>query len=268
MNNISHAYIFLGTEDETTKEALKLAQIANCENSQMSPCGFCNSCRKIQNDVHPDVVHVYPEGASIKIEQVRQLILDLAEKPVEGNKKLYILHQAHTMTPQAQNALLKTLEEPLTESIIVLLSSNLKQLIPTVISRCQIRDFSQEVKPLISINTRQSIANLLLHIVHSKKISELGALVTQLSETDEKAEEILEFIISLYRDVLVAKTNSSVAFINGDLESIIYKFAAQLTLNAILLSIEVASEQLKATKSRGNQNLIWYNLLMGLEEVV
>lgn len=267
MNNISHAYIFLGTEEEAAREALKLAQMANCEDN-LAPCGFCNSCRKIQNNVHPDVVHIYPESASIKIEQIRKLILDIAQKPVEGKRKFYILHQAHTMTPQAQNALLKTLEDPFTESTVVLLSSNIKQLIPTVISRCQVRDFSQEEKSSLSIDTRQRIAEILLHTVQTTELYEISTLVKELSERDEKAEEILEFIISLYRDVLVAKTNSSVAVINQDLESIISKFASKLTVKAIIMSLDVAYEQLRAVKSRGNKNLIWYNLLMGLEEVV
>lgn len=268
MKNISHAYIFLGIDDEITIEALKLAQIANCENKELSPCGFCNSCRKIQNRVHPDVAHIYPEGAFIKIEQIRKLILDLAEKPVEGANKVYILHQAHTMTPQAQNALLKTLEDPVVESIVILLSNNLKQLIPTVISRCQIRDYSSKAKPALSVNTRLRIAEILLFTVRSPELCEIGSFVRELSESDEKAEEMLEFIISLYRDVLLAKTNSSVAFINQDLQSIIYKFASQLTVSAALLSLDLACEQLLAIKSRGNKNLIWYNLLMGLEEVV
>lgn len=268
MNNISHAYIFLGIDDDTTKEALKLAQYVNCENKELAPCGFCNSCRKIQNKVHPDVAHIYPEGASIKIEQIRRLILALAEKPVEGTNKIYILHQAHTMTPQAQNALLKTLEEPIAESSVILLSNNLKQLIPTVISRCQIRDFSQEAKPALSVNTRQRIVDILLHTARSTEPYEIGIFVKELSESDEKAEEILEFIVSLYRDVLLAKTNSDVPFINNDLQSVIYKFASQLTVSTTLLSLNFVCEQLKAIKSRGNKNLIWYNLLMGLEEVV
>jgi len=79
---------------------------------------------------------------------------------------------------------------------------------------------------------------------------------------------MLEFIVTLYRDVLLAKTNSSVAFINQDLEKVIYKLASLLTVKAAILSLELASKQLKAIKARGNKNLIWYNLLLGLEEVV
>ena len=269
MNNISHAYIFLGTDEETTAKALKLAQMANCENTDLVPCGFCNSCRKIRSKVHPDLIHVYPDGASIKIEQVRKLILSLTEKPVEGAKKIYILHQAHTMTPQAQNALLKTLEDPIAQSIVILLSNNLKQLIPTVISRCQIQDFSQlEIEPFLSVEHRQKIAGILLHTAKKTGLTEFGERVTELSEIDERAEEILEFIISLYRDVLLAKTNGRAAFINRDLKSVIYNFASVLTVGATLKALDLLYEQLKAVKSRGNKNLIWYNLLVGLEEVV
>lgn len=268
MKKISHAYIFLGTDDETTGEALKLAQTANCENEDLAPCGICNSCRKIQNKVHPDVAHIYPEGASVKIEQVRKLILDSAGKAVEGANKVYIIHQAHTMTVQAQNALLKTLEDPIADSIVILLSNNLKQLIPTVISRCQVRDFSHLAKPLLPEATRQRIADILLDRLRSRGLAEIGPLARELSETDEKAEEMLEFIISLYRDVLLAKTNSSASFINQDLQATIDKFASELSLKAVLLSLDLATRQLKAVKARANKNLVWYNLLLGLEEVV
>lgn len=268
MKNISHAYIFLGLDDEVSKEALMLAQRANCENMEFAPCGFCNACSKIQNNVHPDVVHIYPDGASIKIEQVRQLILDSAEKPVEGKRKVFILHQAHTMTAQAQNALLKTLEDPFSDSIIVLLSNNLKLLIPTVVSRCQIQDFCKDAKSPLPASVRERVADILLHMLQSRELSNIGPLARELAESEQKAEEMLEFIVTLYRDVLLAKTNSSVAFINQDLEKVIYKLASLLTVKAAILSLELASKQLKAIKARGNKNLIWYNLLLGLEEVV
>ncbi len=269
MNNISHAYIFLGTDEETTKKALKLAQTVNCENTDLAPCGFCTGCRKIQSKVHPDLVHVYPDGASIKIEQVRKLILSLTEKPMEGAKKVYILHEAHTTTPQAQNALLKTLEDPISESIVILLSNNLKQLIPTVTSRCQIQDFSQlEIEPFLSVEHRQKIADILLHTTKKTGLTGFGGYVRELSDIDAEAEEILEFIISLYRDVLLAKTNGRAAFINQDLKPVINKYASVLTVGSTLKALDIIHEQLKAVKSRGNKNLIWYNLLVGLEEVV
>jgi DNA polymerase-3 subunit delta' len=269
LNNISHAYIFLGTDEATTAKAIKLAQTANCENRDLTPCGFCNTCQKIQSKIHPDLINIYPEGASIKIEQVRRLILSLTEKPVEGTKKIYILHEAHTMTPHAQNALLKTLEDPISDSVVILLSNNLKQLIPTVVSRCQIRDYSKfEQESPLPVNSRQKIADILFHATQKDEITEFSVYVKELSDIDEKTEVILEFIISLYRDVLLVKTNSNAALINRDLETVIYKFSSMLNIGAILKALDIIHEQLKAEKSRGNKNLIWYNLLMGLEEVV
>jgi DNA polymerase-3 subunit delta' len=269
LNNLSHAYIFLGTEEETMVQALKLAQTANCENRELAPCGFCSTCQRIESKVHPDLVNVYPDGASIKIEQVRKLILILTEKPVEGTKKIYILHEAHTMTIQAQNALLKSLEDPIAESIVILLSNNLKQLISTVVSRCQIRDFSKlGLKPTLPVSLRQKIADILLHTTQKGEIIEFGVYVKELSDIDERSEEILEFVISLYRDALLVKTNSRAALINKDLEPVIYKLGSKLSVGTILKALDLIHEQLKAVKSRGNKNLIWYNLLMGLEEVV
>ncbi|AEE90228.1 DNA polymerase III gamma/tau subunits [Tepidanaerobacter acetatoxydans Re1] len=268
MDNISHAYIFLGDEEETTQKALKLAQTANCENTNMAPCGFCSTCRKIQSQVYPDVIHVHPDGAAIKIEQVRKIILDLTEKPMEGNKKVYILHEAHTITPQAQNALLKTLEEPCSESIIILLSNNIKQLIPTVVSRCQIQDFTKaEAELLLSVESRQKIADIIFNTMQKAGHTEFAIYARELSDIEEKIEEVLEVTISLFRDMLIVKTNADAALINQDLEPMIYKYSSILATDSMLRAIDVTYRQLKAAKFRGNKNLIWYNLLVGLKEV-
>ena len=269
MNRLSHSYIFLGTNKETTEKAIELAQTVNCENVHLAPCGLCSTCKKIQNGVYPDLIHVHPDGASIKIEQVRKLIMDLTEKPIEGVKKIYILHEAHTATLQAQNALLKTLEDPVSESVIILLSFSLKQHIPTVISRYQIRDFSQiETDPLIFVDLRREIADILLKSTVKANTAGFGEFVKRISDMDVVTEDVLEFIISLYRDVLLAKTNSKIAFINRDLKLEIDKYVSTLTMGSTLKALDIAREQLRIAKSRGNKNLIWYNLLVGLEEVI
>lgn len=268
MEIISHAYIFLGSDEDTTQRAIDLAKKVNCENMDLAPCGFCKTCRKIQNKTHPDVAEIYPDGVSVKIEQIRKLILSLAEKPTEGAKKIYILHEAHTMTPQAQNALLKTLEDPIAESIVILLSNNLKKLIPTVISRCQIQDFSEfDVKPILSADIRRKIVDILYQNTQKSEFTGFSEYVKELSDVDENAEEILEFILSMYRDILLAKTNSSAAFINKDLKPEILKYVSISTVDSILRALDLVYKQLKAVKSRGNKNLIWYNLLIGLKEV-
>lgn len=264
----SHAYIFLGTDITTTSEAKLLAQKAICQNPDLAPCGFCPACRKIERGTHPDVVEIFPTGASVKIEQVRGLILKLAEKPMESMRSIFIIHNADTMTPQAQNSLLKTLEEPIGDSICILLSDNLKKLLPTVVSRCQVLDFSELTKSPITEETRERIAHIMLLPLNKKGTTYIGQLVVELSEMEEKTQDILEYTASLYRDILVVKTNSSSALINSDLENIIKRAANVFSEASIVMAIDEVYGQIKATKSKGNANLMWYNLLVGLEEVV
>lgn len=268
MKNISHAYIFLGSEEETTRHALSLAQTVNCKNSDNAPCKSCSACRLIERGVYPDVVQIFPDGPSIKIDQIRKAILDLAEKPIEGNAKVYIFHRADTITREAQNALLKTLEEPASSSVIILLANNLKQLIPTVISRCQIKDLSKnDYSAKISDKNRQKIIEILGSLIVKSQEENIFLKAKELADIEEKTEEILELIISFLRDMLVVKTNADTVIINDDLRSEIEKYALMSYEKSIMVGLEIVLKQLKIAKYKGNKNLICYNLLMSLEEV-
>lgn len=265
---VSHAYIFLGPDERVMKQAKLLARTVNCENVELSPCGFCDNCRKILNGIHPDVMEISAEGASIKIDQVRNLIQSFVEKPLEASRKVYIIHEAHKMTPEAQNALLKTLEEPASQSTAVLLTDNLKLLLSTVISRCQVLDFSSasRMNPLC-VETRQKIAGMVLEMAKNPEIDP-GSMARQIAEFGEEPEQVLDFLSSLYRDILAVKTKSRVSAINADLSDVIYRCATHITEKSAVKALGSVFYQARAVKSRGNQNLIWYNLLIELQEVV
>ena len=126
--------------------AVSIAQELNCVDrrstidagrSTMSACGTCAACRRIERGTHPDVMTIEPgESGSIKIEQVRAAIDRSVFRPFEGRKRVTIIEQADALVPAAQNALLKTLEEPLPASVFVLVTSRPDMLLPTVRSRC------------------------------------------------------------------------------------------------------------------------------------
>lgn len=119
--------------------ALALAQFVNC----LSPagedaCGECASCRRIVRDVHADVMRIAPgDSGSIKIDQIRDAIERSAYRPFEGRRRVVIIDQAEQMVLQAQDAILKTLEEPPNASTFILVTDTPDMLLPTIRSRCQ-----------------------------------------------------------------------------------------------------------------------------------
>ncbi len=155
---ISHAYLFYGQEGVGKRmTAIAFAQSLNCQttvvggqwlvNSEPHPtffkdaCGECISCRKIGEGNHPDVEYVTSPGRQIKIDQIRELKKRAYLKPMEATRKVYIIDDAGQMTREASNSLLKTLEEPPGFVVLILITSNINQLLPTIRSRCQLLYF-------------------------------------------------------------------------------------------------------------------------------
>ena len=123
------------------RAAVALAQLLNCASPsplEEDACGVCRSCSRIARGIHPDVFTVEPgETGAIKIEQVRGAIERSAYRPFEGKRRVVIVDEADAMAGEAQNALLKTLEEPPASSAFILVTSRPDMLLPTVRSRCQ-----------------------------------------------------------------------------------------------------------------------------------
>jgi len=122
--------------------AIAAAQLLNCTNRtggapDIDACGECAACTRIARGVHADVITVQPgDSGSIKIEQVREVIDRAAYRPFEGRFRVVVIDNAEALVPAAQNALLKTLEEPPSSSIFILVTSQPDLLLPTVLSRC------------------------------------------------------------------------------------------------------------------------------------
>lgn len=146
-NIVSHSYLFAGPDGVGKKlVALEFAKILNCRGDAKSDtvnCG-CSSCKKIEKRIHPDVVLVEFTGVkNIKVDQVREEVEDkLFLKPFEARFKVVIVDESDRMNNSAQNAFLKTLEEPPKDSIIILVTSSPTSLLPTIRSRCQMLWFN------------------------------------------------------------------------------------------------------------------------------
>ncbi|PCI37502.1 MAG: DNA polymerase III subunit delta' [Thiotrichales bacterium] len=136
-NKLPHALLFLGEQGLAKSEfAMHLAKDLLCYKSQKA-CGSCGSCLLWQQDWHPDCFHHPEEDTSIKIDSIHNLIEFLQQTSQQGAYKVAILQNINTLTESAANALLKTLEEPLGESVILMTATNSTNLLPTIVSRCQ-----------------------------------------------------------------------------------------------------------------------------------
>ena len=139
---VGNAYLFVGPPDVGKGfVALNFAKALNCLQGGDDSCDICISCRKIDDGLHPDVQVISPSGSWLKIDQIRAMRRRAALKPLEGRFKVFIIREADRMTDEAANSLLKTLEEPPTDTVIILITTNLSAILPTITSRCQLFRF-------------------------------------------------------------------------------------------------------------------------------
>ena len=136
-NTISHSYMFVGIDGIGKKLIAKeFARKILCLNKQNQNCATCDSCIKFNSGNNPDFLEIFPDGNSIKIAQMREMQEKIYKKPIVSDKKVFIIDQVEKMTEEAQNSLLKTLEEPPEYMVIILITSNENKLLNTVKSRC------------------------------------------------------------------------------------------------------------------------------------
>ena len=141
--HLAGAYLFAGPE-HVGKEftAMVFARAICCTESVDDACGRCVACRKVEDGNHPDVRHIHPDGSWMKIAQIRRMQRELTYRSMEASHKICILTDADRMTTQAANSLLKTLEEPPGDAVLVLVTSRYDALLPTIRSRCRTLKFN------------------------------------------------------------------------------------------------------------------------------
>lgn len=141
LNRASHSYMFLGPEGIGKKLFAKgfaktILCLDNNKAQESSYCNICKSCIEFSSNNNPDFIFIEPEETKIKIDQIRNMQTKVAEKPIISQKKVYIIDDADTMTNEAQNCLLKTLEEPPEYVTIILIGKNEENFLTTIRSRC------------------------------------------------------------------------------------------------------------------------------------
>ena len=135
--NILHSYLFIGEEGIGKKMLAKeFAKAILCTSENNKPCNICKSCVEFNTNNNANFNLINEEGSAIKIEQIRNMQVKIAEKPINSNYKVYLINDAELMTQEAQNCLLKTLEEPPEYIVIILITSNENKVLNTIKSRC------------------------------------------------------------------------------------------------------------------------------------
>ena len=246
---VSHAYILNG-ERSAGKEFIAhiFAMAPQCEQiidngTILEPCGECHSCKQAISQNQPDIIRITHEKPnSIGVEDIRvQINNDMGIKPYNSPYKIYIMNEGEKMTVQAQNALLKTLEEPPEYGVIMILTTNVEALLPTIISRCvvlnmkpvpdelvkkylmeqiQIPDYKAdlcvafargnlgEAKILGSSEDFDKVkeeAVMLLKYVKDMEINEIVAAIKKINEYKLDVNDYLDILAIWYRDVLLLK---------------------------------------------------------------
>ncbi len=141
---LAHALLLVGPEGVGKRmAALEVTKALLCPNGPAEACGACSSCQRVQRGTHPDFYIVVPEAGrtGISVDQIRDLSRRVAQSPIEGRRKTVVIDPADSMQPAAQNALLKTLEEPPRDTTLMLVARDGDLLLPTVRSRCRRVDF-------------------------------------------------------------------------------------------------------------------------------
>ena len=168
MRKVSHAYLIQGESGSGKKMLASIfAKTLQCEEGGIEPCGTCQSCKQAHSLNHPDIHWVIHEKAMIGVDDIRlQLNNDILIKPYSSRYKIYIIEDAEKMTEQAQNAMLKTIEEPPEYAVILLLTINAKLLLPTILSRCILLNIRPVARNLIVqlLKERHGIAGYMAEI--------------------------------------------------------------------------------------------------------
>lgn len=257
-DNIFHSYLFIGTEGIGKKEfAKEFAKAILCENTN-KPCGKCKSCLEFDNENNPDFYYIgLGEEKSIKIDVVRQMQKKLQELPIVSDKKVYIVDDFEYMTPEAQNCMLKTIEEPPEFVTLILITSNESKILNTIKSRCLKIYFNNIEDELLKkyLEENFNISNISENSLKSYNGSIGKAL--QMQEKKEiytEIEKVFDNIDSY--NIITAKNNLEMLYKEKDYINEMLDYISVIFLNKAKENIKYIEyiEKVEETKKKLNSN--------------
>lgn len=293
---LSHAYLFNGIDASGMRDtACALVQAVFCGNDD--GCGTCPACRKLSGGNHPDLHVVRPDGAFIKIDQIRELQRELSYRPFEAPKKACIVEDAERMNPAAANAFLKTLEEPPGDAILILTTTHVDSVLPTILSRCQQLRFpplptetiaahllksgadedSARIAAALAGGSIERAQNLLENdgLQSRKALLEkvatlsgtetipLFATAEACAKDKENALNLLDMLNVFWRDILLAHAGSP-GIVNTDLLPLIRNLSARNSLAGIMEKLDRITQTRLALTRNANPRLAVEVLFMEL----
>ena len=298
--SIPHAMLFTGIDGvgkQTTARALGMA--LNCLSPVgVSACGKCPSCQKVSSGAHPDMTTIQPEGAFIKIDQVRALSRQLRFAPLEGKWRVVIINDAQAMNLEASNAVLKILEEPPKGTVIILTASQTADLLPTIVSRCQqiafrpisyekitqvleeMRGLDGETATTLALSTKGSLGKALsvneekwtawrAHLVEQIASLSIGSIQPVLAFADalardkDRLADALDVIMAWFRDLLMCKVCPQ-RVINQNLMAKIEEASQGRSVNELLEKVAAVLGAQTAISQNSNVRLALEVMMMRL----
>ena len=256
LNKISHSYLFIGIEGIGKKMIAKeFAKKILCK--EHGKCQNCKSCIEFDTNNNPDFAIIEPDGNSIKIEQIRYMQKKVQEKPIISDKKVYIINDADKMTKEAQNCLLKTLEEPPEFVTIILIGTNENQFLSTIKSRCMILHFEkiEENKIKEFLEKEYNLTNLSQNILDMFQGS-IGKAIS-LKDKKNQYEEIENIINNLdKKDIIDLIKMSETLYKSKDDILEILEYMNVILIKMAKTNVKYASciEVIENTKKRLSQN--------------
>jgi len=264
------------------------------------PCGSCNSCRKIESNIHPDIIRLKPSGPVIKIDQIRTLCQTLGMKPYEAGVRVVIISEAQALNPAASNALLKVLEEPPVRTVLILIATHTSDLLPTIVSRCQpvrfnpisrenlesvlVRDHGIDATDaaIIAAMAAGSISRALkmyqshwirrrnwliteMESLSSASLNRLLAFSNQLAAQKDDLPDALEVLKSWLRDLVIAKIHPD-RIINHDLTSKLNRLSPKMSLPLLLSKFETIQSTQNAIQTGTNIRLAMESMVLKLSQ--